>query len=87
MSSGIVVKPFDLERFAESVCSIDGAVFLDENCKVYGIGFILDGMANDKETLGRGARYNSAVRYFNGHEDSCVIFVVSADETVDIFPQ
>jgi hypothetical protein len=42
---------------------IDGAVLLDSNGQCHAIGVILDGQATPQGDPGRGARYNSAVRY------------------------
>ena len=72
--------------------AIDGAVLLDTHCACHGFGVILDGMTiSDKSKIrsDRGARYNSALRYFEKNADSgaaLFIVVTSDDETVDFFP-
>lgn len=72
---------------------IDGSVILDTHGKVHGIGMILDGAADKKGDLARGARYNSAKKYCDFLRKSILddkqpykgmILVVSEDGSVDI---
>lgn len=79
-------------KYIKHLTSIDGAIYFDIDGKCHAIGVILDGRAN--ENIGdssRGARYNSAYKYFNKlQEDSnkkCVIVVISEDGMVDIIPE
>ncbi len=81
------IKPFDPdEETITAASAIDGAIMVDLEGKCHGIGVILDGLAGDGENPARGARYNSAVRYLRGHQDSLIV-VVSEDRTVDIITQ
>ena len=68
------------------VTPIDGAVLLDPKGTCHAIGVILDGMAvPELGDPGRGARYNSAVRYVqtSSQDAACVAVVVSEDGGVD----
>lgn len=60
---------------------VDGAIITDTNGTCYTFGAILDGSAV-KGDPGRGARYNSALRYLQLQEEkgkACLIVVVSED--------
>lgn len=86
-----VIKPIQLTpQYTQILTAIDGAVLVDPKGTCHAIGVILDGLASDKGTSARGARYNSAIRYvetsrahFN-HE--CIAIIVSEDGTIDLFP-
>ncbi len=65
---------------------IDGAVILSPEGICHAIGTILDGKASSKGDPGRGARFNSAVRYVETSESPCLIVVVSEDGGVDLVP-
>ncbi|HCU22386.1 MAG TPA: hypothetical protein DF698_05770 [Candidatus Atribacteria bacterium] len=67
-----------------SITSIDGAVLLDIDSICYAIGVILDGIATNKGTSSRGARYNSAVRYVEMVEKPCLVTVISEDGSIDL---
>ncbi len=68
------------------ITAIDGAVLCDFNGFCYAIGVILDGKtipgASD-ETIDRGARFNSAIRYKNAFPCS-IICIISEDGDVNI---
>ena len=64
---------------------MDGAVLVDVAGKCHAIGVILDGLASDRCTPARGARYNSAIRYVYSHPD-CLVVVKSEDGMVNTFP-
>lgn len=66
--------------------TIDGAVIITPNGVCHAIGTILDGMATEKGNPGRGARYNSALRYIEGCSAPCMSVVVSEDGGIDIIP-
>ena len=70
------------------ITSIDGAVLLDRNSNCHAIGVILDGIATDKGDSSRGARYNSAIKYFDssGQETSLILVIISEDGMVDLIP-
>jgi DNA integrity scanning protein DisA with diadenylate cyclase activity len=68
------------------VTAIDGAVLVDEKSVCYAIGVILDGLATEKGSPARGARYNSAVRYIESRKYPCVAIVISEDGSVDLIP-
>jgi len=73
----------------KEITSIDGAVLIDTDCKCYGIGVILDGMASNNGNTARGARYNSAIRYVETIKNKenfsdCLAVVISEDGYVDL---
>ncbi len=86
-NEGISVEPFPLtpEIFCHLI-TIDGAVILSAQGVCHAIGTILDGKATDKGDSGRGARYNSAVRYVNSRAAPCLAIVFSEDKGVDFVP-
>ncbi|MCS7073460.1 MAG: hypothetical protein NZ108_03230, partial [Bacteroidia bacterium] len=89
MNQSFTVKPFCLnEQIIHQLTSIDGAVIMDPDGMCYGIGVILDGVANPKVgDSSRGARYNSALLYYHANKQTpLVIFVISEDGMVDMIP-
>ena len=86
-NQSIKIRPTALdEPLARNVTSIDGATLLDITGTCHAIGVILDGKAVSSETSGRGARYNSAVRYVEKSEGKCVAVIISEDGMVDLYP-
>lgn len=80
------VKPFQLtEDNIPWVTAIDGAVLCDLNGHCHAVGVILDGLASDRCSPNRGARYNSAVRYAYGAGNRIAV-VKSEDGGVDVLP-
>lgn len=69
-----------------NITSIDGAILLDSHGICHSIGVILDGIATNKGTSARGARFNSAVRYVE-MKKNCVAIIISEDGMVDLYPQ
>lgn len=83
------VKPFKLETsLVNQITSIDGSVLLDINCMCYSIGVIIDGLASQNGDSSRGARFNSAIRYYEqvGNTIPTILIVISEDEMIDILP-
>jgi hypothetical protein len=74
--------------FVNQITSIDGSILLDRDGMCYAIGVILDGLATNKGDSSRGARYNSAVRYYEqfGKQNPTVIIIVSEDGMVNLIP-
>ncbi|MCZ8495571.1 tetratricopeptide repeat protein [Priestia megaterium] len=73
----------------ERITSIDGALYLDIEGYCYAMGVILDGVAEKGQgDTSRGARYNSAIKYYNIEdvEKNCVIVIISEDGMVDVIP-
>jgi hypothetical protein len=70
------------------ITAIDGAVLLAPDCQCHAIGVILDGIASTNGNASRGARFNSAIRYYdtNKHNHSIMIVIVSEDGMIDIVP-
>ncbi len=68
------------------ITAIDGAVLIDTNSTCYAIGVILDGLASQKGTPARGARYNSAIRYAESSEYPCIMVVISEDGSIELIP-
>jgi len=74
-----------------SLTDIDGAVLLDVDGRCHAIGVILDGRVGVHGTIvgnrGRGARFNSAVRYAaDGNCPRSLIIVRSEDGMIDFLP-
>jgi DisA bacterial checkpoint controller nucleotide-binding len=65
--------------------TIDGAILLSPDGMCHGIGTILDGMATESGDPGRGARFNSALRYAES-KWPCLAVVVSEDGGIDFIP-
>jgi hypothetical protein len=87
-----LVRPVELTGAAvEALSAIDGALLLDPRGKCHAIGVILDGLASEKGTSARGARFNSAVRYVETatrqFSHRCMAVVVSEDGPIDIIPE
>lgn len=87
-STGIVPTAVDQE-ILHCVSSIDGAVLIDMDGLCHAIGVILDGSAIPNGDTGRGARYNSTLRYIHGMKERnmpCLAVVVSEDGTAELMP-
>jgi hypothetical protein len=70
-----------------ALTSIDGAVLVDHRAICHSIGVILDGLATDLGDPGRGARFNSALRYLESQRTECVVCIVSEDGDVTLLPK
>lgn len=84
------IKPLKLTpQVIQQITSIDGAVLLNEKSTCFALGVILDGLATDKGDSSRGARYNSAIRYYEqfGKENPLVIVIISEDGMINLIPQ
>lgn len=83
------LKPLKLkDELIQQITSIDGAVLLDKDANCHAIGVILDGLATDKGDASRGARYNSAIRYYEhfGKEKPTVLVIISEDGMINLIP-
>lgn len=86
----IAIEPTPLTPdLVSRLSGIDGAILVDPDGTCYAIGVILDGVATGYGDASRGARYNSAARYFtssilNERPTMCIVF--SADGYVDMIP-
>ena len=72
-----------------ALSAIDGAILIDTSGVCYAIGAILDGVIGKTGNIARGARYNSAITYVDYEaelKNKSVAIIVSADDTVDIYP-
>jgi len=76
------------DKIIHQITSIDGAVLLDRDSNCHAIGVILDGLATDKGDASRGARYNSAIRYYEhfGKDTSLVLVIISEDGMINLIP-
>jgi hypothetical protein len=74
-------------RMLRSLTRIDGAVLLTPDGTCHAVGVILDGIATGVGDPGRGARYNSAVRYTAASSAPCLIVIVSDDGMIDVHPE
>ncbi|MBD2505128.1 DNA integrity scanning protein DisA nucleotide-binding domain protein [Anabaena azotica] len=82
-----VIEPVEITtQIMKVITAIDGAVLIDPSSTCYAIGVILDGLASEKGSPGRGARYNSAIRYVETNGYPCMAIVVSEDGSIDLVP-
>ncbi|UOO43817.1 DNA integrity scanning protein DisA nucleotide-binding domain protein (plasmid) [Priestia megaterium] len=88
--SSTLIKPKKLNiQLLKRLSGIDGAIILDTKGNCHAFGVILDGRIT-KGDPGRGARFNSAHRYFRTKEEKevpCVLLIVSEDGHVSILPE
>jgi len=83
----IQIEPRQLDTdLLRAAAGIDGAILVDSDATCYAIGVILDGIASGAGDPGRGARYNSAVRYITTSAQPRMAIVISEDGTIDTFP-
>jgi hypothetical protein len=83
------IKPIRINKdIIHQITSIDGAVLIDIDCTCHAIGVILDGIATANGDSSRGARYNSAIRYYEHmeHKAQTVLVVISEDGIIDLIP-
>ncbi|MDE0623877.1 MAG: diadenylate cyclase [Bryobacterales bacterium] len=86
---GTTIAPCQLTpKLLKHLTPIDGAILIDPDCTCHAIGTILDGKSTAAGDPGRGARFNSAVRYVESFPDKvpCLAVVVSEDGGVDFVP-
>lgn len=84
------LKPLKLTtNIIHQITSIDGSVLIDRDSVCYAIGVILDGLATEKGDSSRGARFNSAIRYYEhfGKIQPCVIVIISEDGMINLIPK
>lgn len=84
----IQINPTQYSSIKMNVTAIDGAILCDPAGTCHAIGLILDGVHKNGngETISRGARHNSAMRYSKWQKYLCVIVIVSEDGDVTIIP-
>ena len=83
------IKPIRINKdIIHQITSIDGAVLIDTDCICHAIGVILDGIATGNGDSSRGARYNSAIRYYEYMENKAktMLVVISEDGLIDLIP-
>ncbi len=73
-------------KLLRQLTPIDGAILLSPDGICHAIGVILDGMATKRGDPGRGARYNSAIRYVETSKVPTLAVVISEDGGVDLIP-
>jgi len=81
-------EPLNLEEseflnLTKSLSKVDGALHIGADLKLHGFACLLDGPSIPGEERGRGARYNSALRFTAEHKNIIVV-VVSSDAPVSI---
>lgn len=74
-------------RVLMAATGIDGAVLVSPDGRVHAVGVILDGVATGTGDSGRGARYNSAIRYLAGAGRGAMVIIVSEDGKIDLLPK
>jgi hypothetical protein len=86
----IGIGPTDLTAdLVRRLSGIDGAILVSPEGSCFAIGVILDGIATGYGDASRGARYNSAARYFTSSiskKRPTLCIVISADGYVDMIP-
>jgi hypothetical protein len=86
-SQATVIQPCLMTpELINHITPIDGAVLMSPDGMCHAIGVILDGLATSQGNSARGARYNSAIRFVQGHPKPCLAVVVSEDGGVDLIP-
>ncbi|MDR6808821.1 hypothetical protein J2Y45_006033 [Dyadobacter sp. BE34] len=87
-SQALIVKPVRLtSSMMLPLSAIDGAILMDRHGVCHGIGVILDGPATKQGDSSRGARYNSAIKYFQDkRRGGLMIIIISEDGMVNLIP-
>jgi len=88
-TQAIEIEPTTFDaKLLRGATSIDGAVLFNEKANCYAIGVILDGIATEDGDSSRGARYNSAIKYYESRKDTdkLMIVIVSEDGIINIVP-
>jgi len=87
-SQALIVKPVMLtSSMMLPLSAIDGAILMDRHGVCHGIGVILDGPATKQGDSSRGARYNSAIKYFQDkRRGGLMIIIISEDGMVNLIP-
>lgn len=86
---GTTITPLQLRpELLKHLTPIDGAILIDPDSTCHAIGTILDGISTTAGDPGRGARFNSAVRYVESSSGKapCLAVVVSEDGGIDFVP-
>ncbi len=88
-NQGFAVAPKIVQAaLIRDLATIDGAILIDPEGAIHGIGVILDGMASESGDPSRGARYNSALRYVetavNKGTKRVMALVISEDGYTDL---
>ena len=87
-AQAILIEPEALSpELLRRATGIDGAVLFDPDGTCYAFGVILDGSASDQGDRGRGARFNSALRYLTQPAAATMIVLVSEDGMIDVLPR
>ncbi|MDR2893064.1 MAG: diadenylate cyclase [Deltaproteobacteria bacterium] len=77
----ITVQPFTPEAEDLAAFSVmDGAILMDLDCRCHALGVILDGPACGNSDSSRGARYNSALRYYEKNAGKKLLLAVLSDD-------
>lgn len=82
-----VFKPFEMKsNLMLDFFKIDGAILMSPRRMCSSIGVILDGVLSEMGDSSRGARYNSALKYYDTQKDKykMIIIIASEDGAVDI---
>jgi len=80
-------NPFEITgELISNFSKIDGAVLMSPRRMCCAIGVILDGLITEKGDSSRGARYNSAIKYYETMKSKyrMVVVVISEDGSIDI---
>ena len=82
-----VFKPFEMKNnLMLDFFKIDGAILMSPRRMCSAIGVILDGVLSENGDSSRGARFNSALKYYDTQKEQykMIIVVASEDGAVDI---
>ena len=86
-NQSIGIEPTEVTpELVRRLSGIDGAMLVSPKGVCHAIGVILDGIATDDGDSSRGARYNSAIRYFASAHCPTLCVVVSEDGYIDMIP-
>ena len=88
-NQSISIEPTKLnDELLYRLTGIDGSILLSPCGTCYAIGVILDGIATEKGDSSRGARYNSAIRYYEfiKNEYPTLVVIISEDGMIDVIP-
>lgn len=82
-----VFKPFEMKSdLILDLSRIDGAILMSPQRMCSAIGVILDGVLSENGDSSRGARFNSALKYYDTQKEQnkMIVIVASEDGAVDI---
>lgn len=83
LDSPLDLRQPDLLKLSTALTRVDGALHIGADQHLHGFACLLDGRSIPAEDRGRGARYNSALRFTAEHKNIIVV-VVSSDRPASV---